>query len=92
MIALQDAAEDKDAEWEWLATRACYLDSTYPLEERIQMVKNMDPDTIEELQAYIEATSQYGVSEIVAVKCKECGAEMMSNIFIEALSFLPGSQ
>lgn len=89
----QDEGLEDYAEYEWLADLASFLVSdgqgNTSLEARIERVKVLCPDDIEELQKYIADASNYGVAESTVVRCKGCGAEIETEVSINALSFLP---
>lgn len=81
---------------EFLADLACYLKpqqlpngGAQSLKDRIEIVKEMTPDEVEEMQTYIRSVSDYGVTENVVVKCRGCGAEREAKVSIDALAFLP---
>lgn len=92
-VEITEISESPDTEEIlWLAGYASYIRAVpgqESLDDRIEIVKNMTPDDINELEEYISLVNDYGVSESIVVRCKECGAEMTSDIVINALSFLP---
>jgi len=57
------------------------------LAERIQIVGNLPPDALSILDKFLKASTDYGVDELINVKCKECGAEMTSSVEISASAF-----
>lgn len=86
--------EDVDSmdEATWLSTRAVFLKRAPGREtiaERIEIVKQMDPDEIKQLDSYIAQVTDYGVLEYAELKCKECGARHRVSLSVDALSFLP---
>lgn len=87
-------SEDVDSmdEATWLSTRAVFLErgpGRNSIAERIEIVKQMDPDEIKLLDSYIAQVTDYGVLEYAELKCKECGARHRVSLSVDALSFLP---
>lgn len=62
------------------------------IKDRIQVVAEMTPDEVEDLQKYVKSVSSYGVTENINVKCRGCGAEREAKVSIDALAFLPTSR
>lgn len=78
-------------ELQWYCARALFLlpiEGRYTIEERMEVIRDMPPDDISELEKYMEAVTSYGVKEFVPMKCKECGAHHRVPISVDALSFL----
>lgn len=88
------AVEKDDEEFTWLAELAMCLASTdregksISLEDRVKIVAQMSPDQTEALAAYAEAASDYGISETIRMRCKECGAEILETFQPSAHMFL----
>lgn len=86
-------AETEDAsEFTFLASKAAFLlptDTARTLKQRCDLVANMSPDDLATLSDYIEAITNFGVSESANIRCKECGASTRVNISFDALTFLP---
>jgi hypothetical protein len=92
------------AEAEWLAGYAAFLKPLqHPdtetttgayetLLERMERVKEFDPDQLAELDEYIREVTSYGVSESTTIKCPECGASNEVVIPFDARTFLPHSK
>jgi hypothetical protein len=76
---------------EWIADFACHLDPSVhgDLRQRIQIASQMTPEEIEHMHIYMDSVSAYGITETVNIRCKECGAERVAEVTIDALSFLP---
>lgn len=89
-----EAAESDDPEFEWLAELAMGLAQTkddgtpWTLQERVEHIGSFAPEEVEELAKYVEAASDYGVSEKLRMKCKGCGAEMLEDFQPSASMFL----
>lgn len=62
------------------------------LKRRMDIVAQMDPHEIEEMDEYIKHVTAYGVSEHAMIKCKGCGAPNRVKISFDALSFLPNGR
>jgi hypothetical protein len=94
-ISELDEREDFE-EIEWLADHAGFLAPRNAKEvsimARIELLKALSPDDIEEITLYTNSISDYGIKEIVSVRCGDCGAETVSTITINALTFLPASR
>lgn len=58
--------------------------------ERLAIAGTMTPDDLAEMDKYIEAVTDYGVSEYANLKCKECSASIKVRVPFDALTFLPG--
>lgn len=86
-----DSDETLDSEYGWLASKAAFLNRSLPLEQRIEIIKEMSVDDTALLETYINNVTNYGVSEYGTVKCRGCGASKKVKISFDALSFLPGS-
>lgn len=88
------AVEKDDEEFTWLAELAMCLSSVgsdgkpVSLEDRVNVVAQMSPDQTEALAAYAEAASDYGISETIRMRCKECGAEILETFQPSAHMFL----
>lgn len=79
-------------EVEWLQVRSVFLrrgPGRNTILERNEIVKEMPSDDLMELDKYIEAVTDYGVSESTVLKCKGCGASHRVNLSVDALTFLP---
>lgn len=93
-LAAAEAYRNANSEFEYLATRACALrvaDESgvqLPLEQRMALVGDMSADQIALLDQYLVAASNYGIKESIVVKCKECGAEIQTELSVSAVSFL----
>lgn len=90
-VAENDEREDFE-EFSWLADRAAFIEPQKGAEtiaDRIKVVQQLSSEEMDELQKYMDSVSTYGVQEFIVVKCKECGAEKVSEVTIDALSFLP---
>lgn len=89
------ADDPNRSETVWLYDYAAYLKPTRPgqtLAERSAVISRLTPDQLDQMDAYIEAAANYGVVETVKLKCKECGADVVTTVTIDALDFLPTSQ
>ncbi len=85
--------EEVTAEMTWLIDRASYLSHKHgDLKARMELVAKMTPDQIADLQVYMSQVTKYGLSESVTVRCKECGASVVSELTIDAQAFLPEVQ
>lgn len=56
--------------------------------ERISIVENLFPHQIAVLKEWVQLLQSYGVEETVITKCKECGAEIRTEVLVSASSFL----
>lgn len=90
-----EAVEKDDDEFSWLAELAMCLspyqeDGKPPLtlEQRVELVGNKEPEELEALAQYAEATSNYGVEEIIRMRCTGCGAEILEPFQPSAHMFL----
>lgn len=97
MVEIDEMEDDPSfGDIEFLADLATYLEprsvEEMTVRSRIEIVKEMSTDEVEELQNYIKSVNDYGVSESINIKCKECGAEREAKVSIDALSFLPTSR
>lgn len=86
VVAIKGDIEDIN----FLSLRATVLSrATYgSLENRIAMMRDAEPDVLEELNKLSELFNSYGISETIEVTCKECGAKIETKVSINALSFL----
>jgi len=93
VVVLSEMEEsDNYEELEWLADRAGYIAMRSPedtIEKRMDLVRELAPDQIQAIEHYIKSVTGYGVEESTKVQCKECGAERVTQVTIDALSFLP---
>lgn len=86
------AEADDASEFTFLASKAAFLlptDAARTLKQRCDLVASMSPDDLALLSDYIDAITNFGVSEFANIKCKECGASTRVNISFDALTFLP---
>lgn len=77
-----------------LMDMACYFqasDGVYlGVEQRIDMLREMDLDDIEVIREYMASTNEaYGVDETINITCKECGASRKDQMSLDVHSFLP---
>ncbi len=78
----------------WLAQLASFLGKKtvdgepITLRKRMEVVENLGPDEIASLQKYVIWAADYGVSETIRMKCKECDAEILETFQISASMFL----
>lgn len=88
------AVDKDDEEFTWLAELAMCLASSddtgkpTPLELRVKTVAEMAPEQTEALSIYADAASDYGISETIRMRCKECGAEILEDFQPSAHMFL----
>lgn len=88
------AVEKDDDEFTWLSELAMVLapidaeGRPVTLDQRVALVAAMSPEETEALAAYTEAVSDYGASETIRMRCKECGAEILENFQPSAHMFL----
>lgn len=89
------AVEKDDEEFAWLAELAMCLapqqqagQKPLTLEERIEVVGEFSPDQTEALAQYAEMTSDYGIEEIIRMRCVGCGAEILEPFQPSASMFL----
>lgn len=97
VVDVSEMVDDENFdEIEWYADLAGFLaprtEAEISIKSRIELVKNLSPDDVEEIIQYSNSITDYGVKEKVLVRCNGCGAEMESNISIDALTFLPTSR
>lgn len=92
LVDMLEAGDIADPEMEFLYNLASHIKPIgehKDLKVRIAMVQNMEADCTEELNQYMARVLNYGVEESINVRCKECGAEKVSEITIDARTFLP---
>lgn len=95
-VELEDKWLGRDGfdEKEFLADMAsCIrrLDGTLPhasLEERMEFIGELSPDSAEVLSTFREIVQSYGVEEKIATRCKGCNAVVETEISITAFDFL----
>lgn len=90
-----EAVEKDDEEFQWLAELAMCLapqqtEGQPPLNlaQRVELVGTFDPDQTEALAQYAELTSDYGIEEVIRMRCVECGAEILEPFQPSASMFL----
>jgi hypothetical protein len=59
------------------------------IKEKLKVVENMTPDDLADMDKYMKAVTDYGVTEQANVKCKECGSVTQVRIAFDPLTFLP---
>ena len=93
LVEISEMEEDPNfAELAWLADRASFIapSTKYKsLRERIYIIQQLEAEQLEELAGYMNSVVNYGVQESITVRCNGCGAEKVSEVTIDALSFLP---
>jgi hypothetical protein len=93
MVEVSEMDEKENfEELAWLADRAAYIapiKGRHTLMDRIKVVQDLSSEEMDEMEAYISSATAYGVKESLTVRCGGCGAEMVSQVTIDALSFLP---
>jgi hypothetical protein len=90
--SVEEESDESFSEVEWLQVRSVFLrrgPGRNTILERNEIVKQMSSDEIFELDKYIEAVTNYGVSEATVLRCKECGASHRVKLSVDALTFLP---
>lgn len=75
-------------EFQWLGQLACYLKGS-SFKEKMEIAASLTPDEVQDLKSYSDIVDDYGVDELITVKCKECGASVETKVSIDAHSFLP---
>lgn len=91
-VAEDTESDESFDEVEWLQVRSVFLrrgPGRNTILERNEIVKQMSADEIMDLDKYIEAVTNYGVSESTILKCKGCGASHRVKLSVDALTFLP---
>ncbi len=84
----------RSEELQFIGEMAAFLKRTdangqvIPLEERMKVVEGLSADVVRALDKYTHWAADYGVSEIVRMRCKECGAEIREVFRISAHMFL----
>ena len=89
---VEEESDESFDEVEWLQVRSVFLrrgPGRNTILERNEIVKQMTADEIMDLDKYIEAVTNYGVSESTILKCKGCGASHRVKLSVDALTFLP---
>lgn len=98
---LESLPEDQREDQQMLALLACYIHPTQhnprwgageqpmTFAERVQIAETLPVDLVRALQnEWEEAANSYGVEESITVKCKDCGANVRTEIRIAAPDFL----
>lgn len=78
-------------EFSYLAQQASHIqgiDAHLTLDQRIDIVENLEPDYAALIKKFEKVMKSYGVEESVQVQCKGCGASRKSPISLGAHSFL----
>lgn len=81
-----------DSEFEYAAQLASYMrhkSGVYvSIVDRIKVFDDLDVSDIETIKDYEKKISEYGVSETITVRCKECGASREAPLSLDAHAFL----
>jgi len=91
-VEIEENSDESFDEVEWLQVRSVFLrrgPGRNTILERNEIVKQMSADEVMDLDKYIEAVTNYGVSESTILKCKGCGASHRVKLSVDALTFLP---
>ena len=74
----------------YLVNAAAYLHGPgLTLRDRVKMIGNMDEQDYTKLINLGKSIPNYGVNEVITVRCKECGATRRVRVRLDAHSFFP---
>lgn len=94
IVAFEDQYVTEDDAANWLATRAFHIESVegaskLELSKRMHLIELLSADAIAELDTWIDAINNYGISETVVTHCGECGQKLVTDVTISAQDFCP---
>lgn len=88
VVQFLDSPNWDDPEFQYKARVASVIGLPMPLEDRILMLEDLDPDQALLALEFADLVDEYGVEEFVSTKCMGCGASAAVKIAVDALTFL----
>ena len=93
IVERSDSTGEDIGDWMWLAEMASFVKKdqggqTLTLQQRIDYVAQLSPEETTSLAKYAQLSGDYGVSEFIRMRCKECGAEILEPFQLSARNFL----